>query len=225
MVIIFSKMIRNTRETCVDVRTAEILRSDIFARGGFDERRSTEEDRARTFDDDGFIAHGRDVRAARRARAHYRRDLRNLFGRHARLVVEDATEMIEVGKDFVLQGQKRPARIDEIQAGQIILFGDLLSAQMLLDRHREVRPTFDSGIVGDDEHFAVADASNTSNYSSSRSLVIVEISRGKGRKFQERRARVKQAFYALTDKELALLFLSLTIFLAASFTDAREALL
>src|SRR5688500_18072053 len=176
-------MIGNPTKSCVYIRAAEILRADIFARGGFDERRSTEEDRARTFDDDGFVAHGRDVRAARRARAHYRRDLWNLLCRHARLIVEDATEMRSVGKDFILQGQKRPTRTDEIQAGQIILFGDLLGAQMLLDRHREVRPAFDSGIVGDDERFAIADASNTSNYSSSRSLVIVEISRGKGRKF------------------------------------------
>ena len=36
--------------------------------------------------------------------------------------------MIGIGKDFVLQGQERPARIDEVETGQMILFGDLLGA-------------------------------------------------------------------------------------------------
>ena len=66
--------------------------------------------------------------------------------------------MIDIGKNFILQRQKCPTRIDQIQAGQVILFGDLLGAQMLLDRHREVRAAFDGGIVGDDEDFAVRDA-------------------------------------------------------------------
>ena len=83
MIIIFRKMIGHSREPRVDIRAAEFLRRDIFARRGFDERRSAEEDRARAFDDDGFVAHRRDVRAARRATAHHRRDLRDLFGRHA----------------------------------------------------------------------------------------------------------------------------------------------
>src|SRR5687768_17484554 len=55
MLIIFSKMIRNARESCVDVCAAEFLCSDIFPRRGFDERRSAQEDRACAFDDDGFI--------------------------------------------------------------------------------------------------------------------------------------------------------------------------
>ena len=93
-----------------------------------------------------------------------------------RLVVEDATEMIDIGKDFILQGQKRPARIDEIQAGQIILFGDLLGAQMLLDRHREIRPAFDSGIVGDDQHFAIGDTSDARDDARAWTFVIIKVS-------------------------------------------------
>ena len=140
----------------VDIRAAEILGGDILTRRGFDERRSAQEDRPRAFDDDGLVAHRRDVRAACGATAHHRRDLGDPLGGHARLVVEDATEVIDVGKDLVLQGQKRPARIDEIQAGQMIFLGDLLGAQMFLDRHREVGPAFDGGIVGDDQHLAIA---------------------------------------------------------------------
>jgi hypothetical protein len=111
----------------VDIRPAQFFGSDIFARGGFDQRRSAQKDGACTFDDDRFIAHGRDVRAARRAGTHHRRDLRNALGRHARLIVEDAPEVIDIGEDFILKRQIRAARIDEVEAGQMIFFGDLLA--------------------------------------------------------------------------------------------------
>src|SRR5260221_71213 len=217
-------MIRNTGESRVDIRSAEVFRSDILARRGFDERRSAEEDRAGALADDGFVAHGRNVRPACRATAHHRRDLRNLFGGHARLIVEDATEMIDIGKDFVLQGQKRPARIDEIQAGQMILFGDLLGAQMFLDRHREIRSAFDGGVVGNYKHFAIRNAPDAGDDARTGTFVVVKISRGEGREFEKWRARVEQTFDAFTDKEFALFFLSLAIFFAATFTDARETL-
>ena len=126
--------------------------------------------------------------------------------------------MIGVGKDFVLQGQKRPARIDEIQAGQMILLGDLLGAQMFLDRHREVRSAFDGGIVGDDEHFAIVNAPDAGDDARGWSFNRHVIRRERG-EFEERRARVEQTFDPFADEELALLFLSLAIFFAATFTD------
>ena len=223
MVIIIRKMIRNPASPRVDVCSAQIFRAHILACCRLHERRSAEEDRASAFDDDGFVAHRRDVRATRRATSHHRRDLRNLFRGHARLIVKDATEMIDIGEDFVLQGQKRPARIDEIQAGQMILFGDLLGAQMFLDRHREVGAAFDGRVVGDDENFAVADASDASDNACAWTFIVVEVSRGERGEFEEWRIGVKQAFDPLADEEFALLFLSLAIFFSAPFTDFGEA--
>ncbi len=204
MVVVFGEVIRNSAQSRVDIRPAQIFCADIFTCRGFDERRSAEEDRARAFDDDGFVAHRRDVRAARRATAHHRRDLRNLFGGHARLVVEDATEVIEVGEDLVLKRQKCPARIDEIQAGQVIFLGDLLGAQMLFDRHREVRSAFDGGIVGDDEHFAVPDAPDAGDDACARRFKIVHADCRERGEFEEWRARVEQAFNAVAHEEFAL---------------------
>ena len=105
-------MIRNPASPRVDVCSAQIFRAHILTRRRLHERRSAEEDRASAFDDDGFVAHRRDVRATRRATAHHRRDLRNLFRGHTRLIVKDATEVTHVGEDFILKRQKRPARID-----------------------------------------------------------------------------------------------------------------
>lgn len=114
----------------------------------------------------------------------------------------------------------------------MILFGDLLGAQMLLDRHREVRSAFDGGIVGDDQHFAIADAPYAGDNACTRSrlgiatrLISVHIPCGKGGEFEEWRIGVEQAFDPFTDEEFALLFLSLAILFPAPFTDFGEALL
>ena len=100
--------------------------------------------------DDGFVAHRGNVGAAGGARSHHGGDLRNALARHARLIVEDAPEVIAIGKHVGLQRQKRAAGIDEVDARQVILLGDLLRAQMLLHRHRIVRAALDGGVVGDD---------------------------------------------------------------------------
>ena len=46
---------------------AELLGRDVLAGGGLHQRRTAEEDRAGAVDDDGLVAHRRDVRAAGRA--------------------------------------------------------------------------------------------------------------------------------------------------------------
>src|SRR3546814_5085361 len=56
--------------------------------------------------------------------------------------LEDAPEMVAVGKDLVLMRQVRAARIDEIDAGQAVRLGDLLRAEMLLDGHRIIGAAF-----------------------------------------------------------------------------------
>ena len=90
-------------------------------------------------DDDRFVRHRRHVGAAGRARAHDDGDLRDALGRHARLVEEDAAEVIAVGKDLGLQRQERAAGVDEVDARQAVLERDLLRAHVLLDRDRDSR--------------------------------------------------------------------------------------
>ena len=67
MIIIFGEMIRNTRESRVDIRTAEFFCRDIFACCRFDQWGPAKEDGTGVFYDDGLIAHGWHVCAARRA--------------------------------------------------------------------------------------------------------------------------------------------------------------
>ena len=84
----------------------------------------------------------------------HRGDLRDLRRGHPRLVVEDAAEVVAVGEDLVLHRQERAAGVDEVDAGQAVLEGDLLRAQVLLHRHRVVGAALDGGVVGDDHDVA-----------------------------------------------------------------------
>ena len=116
--------------------------------------------------------HRRHVRAARRARTHHGGNLRNAFARHARLIVKNAPEVFAIGKDFGLQRQERAARIDEIDARQMILLGDLLRAQMFFDRHRIVRAAFDGGVVGDDDAVLPFDDADAGDNSRRRRRIV-----------------------------------------------------
>ena len=135
----------------VDVAPAQLLGRDLLAGRGLHERRPAQEDRAGALDDDGLVAHRRDIRAAGRAAAHDQRDLRDAGGRHAGLVVEDPAEVLAVREDLGLEGQERAAGVDEVDAGQPVLERDLLGAQVLLDGDRVVGAALDRRVIGDDD--------------------------------------------------------------------------
>src|SRR5690606_24210319 len=95
--------------------------------------------------------------APRRARTHHHGDLGDALGRHVGLVVEDAAEMLAVGKDFILVGQVGAARVHQVNAGQAILLCNLLRPQVFLDGKRVVGAAFDGGVVADDHAFHAGD--------------------------------------------------------------------
>ena len=101
--VIHGEVVRDAGDTRVNVSAAELFSSDIFARSGFDQRRSADEDRPSAFDDDGFIAHRWHIRPASRPRAHHYCYLRNAFGRKIGLIEENSTEVFAVRKDICLE--------------------------------------------------------------------------------------------------------------------------
>ena len=126
-----------------------------------------------SLDDHRLVRHGRDVGSSRGAGAHDDRHLGDPLGGHARLVVEDPPEVLAVGKDIGLEGQKGAARIDQVHAGQAVLLGDLLGAQVLLDGHRVVGAALDRGVVGDDHHLAAGDAADSRDEAGAGRLAAV----------------------------------------------------
>ena len=90
-------------------------------------------------------------------RAHHDRDLRDPLRRHPRLVEEDPAEVVPVREHLRLQRQKRPARVDQVDARQPVLLGHLLRPQMLLHRQREIRAALHRRVVRDDHALAPLD--------------------------------------------------------------------
>ena len=116
----------------------------------------------------GLVAHRRHVGAARRARAHHHRDLRDALRAHVGLVEEDAAEVLAVGEDLVLARQEGAAGVDQVDARQAVLLRDLLRAQVLLHRHRVVGAALHRRVVGDDHAFAARDAADAGDHAGGR---------------------------------------------------------
>ena len=82
--------------------------------------------------------------------------------------------MVAVGKHLVLLRQKSAAGIDQIEAGQMVLLGDLLRPQMLFDRHREIGAALDRGVVGDDDAFLPDDPADAGDDAGGRDLFLID---------------------------------------------------
>ena len=201
--IVLGEMVGDARRTRVQLAAAQLLGGDLLAGGRFDQRWTAEEDRALVSHDHRLVAHRRNVGAAGGARAHDRGDLGDAPRRHRRLVEEDPPEVLAVGEDLVLAGEKGAAGVHEVDAGQPVLQRDLLRAQVLLDRHRVIGPALDGGIVGHDDAFAARHAADAGDDPGARRLVVIEAVSGQRRALQKRRAGVEQAIDTVARQQLA----------------------
>ncbi len=152
------------------IGAAEFFGSHHLAGRRLDQGRPAEEDRSLLLDDDRLVGHCRHIGPARGARTHHDGDLRDAGRREVGLIVEDAAEMLLVGKDLVLHRQESAARIDQIDARQTVLAGDLLRAQVFLDGHRIIGAALHRRIVGNDHAFDTIDAADAGNQRGRRHL-------------------------------------------------------
>ncbi len=223
MLVVFGEVVGDAGETGVHIGAAEFLGGHFLAGRGFHQRRAAEEDRAGALDDHRLVRHRRDVRTARGARSHDGGNLGDPLGRHARLVEEDAAEVLAVGEHVGLQRQEGASGVDQVDAGQAILERDLLSAQVLLDGDGVVGAAFHRRVVRDDQDFATRDAANPGHQPGARRLIVVHAERGQGRELEERRAAIEQAFDPLANRQLALSAMPLNVFRTAALAVAVDA--
>ena len=115
----------------------------------FNQRRSRQKNCALPGDNNRLVGHGRHIGPASGTRAHHNRYLRNARCAHPGLIIKNTAKMIPVWKHLVLIRQVGPARIHQIQTGQVILLGYLLGAQMFFYRKRIICPALYRCIVTD----------------------------------------------------------------------------
>ncbi len=185
MLVVERLVIGDAGSARVHLGPAELLGRDVLTGRGLHERRAAEEDRPGALDDDRLVAHRRHVGAAGRARAHHEGDLRDGRGGHPSLVVEDPAEVVAVGEDLGLEGQERAAAVDQIDAGEPVLEGDLLGPQVLLDGHRVVRAALDGRVVRDDDAGRALDPPDAGHDARARRVVVVQAGRGERAQLQE----------------------------------------
>ena len=201
--VVLGIVVGHARSAGMDVGPAQLLRAHHLPRRRLHQRRAAEENGALVADDHGLVRHGRHVGPARRAGAHDDGDLGDARGRHGGLVVEDAAEMVLVREDAGPVGQVGPARIDEVDAGQVVLARHVLGAQVLLDRERIVGAALDGGVVGDDDAFLARDAPHARDDASRRHLALVHAVGGELAELEERRARIEEGAHPVAGKKLA----------------------
>jgi len=130
--------------------------------------------------------------------------------------------VIAVRKHFVLQRQKRAARVDQIDAGQAILQRDFLRTQMLLYRHRKIRAAFDRRIIRDDDDFDTVHAADAGNDARAGRGSVVHAVRSERRELEKRRTWVEQRANALARQQFAALGVLGARFLAAALCRRCE---
>src|SRR5215207_5455959 len=205
VLVVLGEVVGHTRTAGVDVGPAELFGGYVFARGRLHERRPAEEDRTFALDDNYLVAHRRNVGPTRRAAPHDGGDLGYAPGAHAGLVVEDASEVVPVREDLVLKRQESPAGVHQVDAREVVLLGDLLGAEMLLDRNRVVGSALDGGVVGDDHDLPPRDAADAGDDAGRRNPPVVHpVGRQRG-ELQKRGAGVEEPYDSLAHRQLAAL--------------------
>ena len=101
--------------------------------------------------------------------------------------------------------------------------GDLLRAQVLLDRHRVVGAALDGRVVGDDHELAPGDDADAGDDPRAGRVAVVELLGGQRRQLEERRAGVAEPLDAVARQQLAARDVALARPLAAAARDARQA--
>ena len=213
------EVIRDTGAARVEGCASELLGRDVFSGGGFHEGRAADEDGAGALDDHRLVAHRGDVGAPGRTRAHDDGDLRDVLRGESCLVEEDSPEVVAVGEDVGLERQKRPARIHQVDAREVILLRDFLGAEVLFDRQREVRASLDGGVVRDDDAAAALDHADAGHDPGCGRLAVVDVPGGEGIQLEECSAGIDEQVDALAGGELATRAVALGSLLAAAAGD------
>ena len=201
--VVFGQMVRHPGNAGVHVAAAQFFGGDDFADSGFDQRRPAEKDGALILDDDRFVRHGRHVGPAGGAGPHHHGDLRDTARRQIGLIEKDAAKVIAVREHFVLHRQERAAGIHQGDAGQGVLAGDFLGAQVLFHRQWVIGAALHRGVVGQDHALLTGHAANAGDDPGAGGVVAVQAPGRQLSDFQEGSAGIEQMIDPVARQQLA----------------------
>ena len=150
MLVVFGQMIDHAALAGMEIPAAKILGADFLARRSLYQGRAGQENRALFAHDHRLVRHRGDIGPARRAGTHDAGDLGDALRTHIGLVEKDPAEVVAIGEDLGLVRQVGPARVDQVDAGQVVGLGDFLRAQVLLDGQRIIGAALHRRIIGHD---------------------------------------------------------------------------
>src|SRR5215472_5168880 len=202
MFIIERVMIGDARYTTMHIGTTQVFCTNLFSRRGLNQWRTGQENSAIATHNHTFVTHSRNIGTSCGTGTHDDGDLRYALAGHTRLVVEDASKVLAVRKDFGLQGEKCSTGINQVDTGQVVLFGDLLGSQMLFNSHRIVSAAFDGCIISNNDAFLALDEPDPCYDASRWCLVIVHIPRCQWAEFQEGSIRITEQLDAFACQQL-----------------------
>ena len=203
MLVVLGEVIDHPRFARVQFAAAEVFGGNFLAGRGLDQRWPRKENSALPAHDDALVAHRRDVGSACGAAPHHAGNLRDAFGAHVCLIEKDPSEMVAVGEDLALVRQVGPAAVDQIDARQVIGLGNLLRAQVLLDRHRVVSAALHGRIVAHDHALAARDAADRGDDPRAGYFALIHVARRQLPDLEQRRARIEQPLHPFTGQQFA----------------------
>mmetsp|Transcript_27389 Transcript_27389/g.79408 ORF Transcript_27389/g.79408 Transcript_27389/m.79408 type:complete len:512 (-) Transcript_27389:745-2280(-) len=196
---------------------AQCLLISILPGRGLDQRRPTKVDGAVALNDYRLIAHGRRVSAASGAHAANDRDLRDAQGGHPGLVVELSAAFHEhrgqislerevppglLVSSAALRVELGPAAIDQIDARQPVLLGDLLCPQPLPVAYGVGDAALDRRVGPEEEALPAVDDADRAHDASAVHPAAVHLPTGQSREFQDFRPGVDDPVYPLPHQHL-----------------------
>ena len=141
MCLVKSQVVTHTTLFAVEIGSTKVFLTDHFTSSCLHKRWPSQENRSSLLHHNDFVGHGRHISPTSSAATKHNSDLRNSLARHTSLVEKDTTEVVTVREHIILLGQEGPRRIYQVDAWKVVLLGDLLRTEMLLDRDREVSTT------------------------------------------------------------------------------------
>ena len=216
--VAFRQMIGDAADAAVHFAAAERLHVDFFLGRGVNQLRTAEEHRALIADDHGLVAQRRHIGAAGGRRPVHGGDLRDAFARHPDLIVEDRAELSLVGEDIGLVRQVGAAGLHHGDAGQAMLPGESLRADMLLAGDAVIGAALYRRVIGDDHAGAARHHADPGDDAAARRHALVHAFAGELAEFEERRAGIKQRGDPLARQQL----LALLVQPARSFRAAQH---